>query len=285
MNVVQLKQEEQKSKMIGYGVTIGIHGVLFLLLWWAVLKPLDPPLQFGGMELSMALGEEDMGGPSDIPVTDPASAPEPVATQTPDEQTVTQDVEEVDVVAKPTPDKKDPVAKTPINKPVEKPVTKPIEKPRVADTRALFKKSTTGSNDGGHGAGSVPGNEGNPDGVEGGSPDGNGIGNGLGGSGGGTGTGDGTGDGMGFSLAGRKLSRRPDVTDNSRETGTIVVSIVVDRTGKVTRVQLGQKGTTTLNPTLLEKARQGAMDARFSPKPDGPEEQYGTMTFVFRFKQ
>jgi periplasmic protein TonB len=86
-------------------------------------------------------------------------------------------------------------------------------------------------------------------------------------------------------LRGRSLSRRPDITDNSRETGKVVVAIVVDRTGKVIKATPGQKGTTTLSPVLLEKAKQGALDARFSPKPDGPEEQYGTMTFVFRFKQ
>jgi hypothetical protein len=86
-------------------------------------------------------------------------------------------------------------------------------------------------------------------------------------------------------LKGRSLQRRPDVSDNTRETGKVVVSIIVDRTGKVIKAIPGQKGTTTLNPALLEKAKQGAMDTRFSAKPDGPEEQYGTITFVFRYKQ
>lgn len=288
MNTLQLRKDEQKSKWIGITATLVMHALLFIFLLWSVLHIPDPPLEGGGMELSMALGEPDMGGPSEEPVADPAAV-EPVQAVVPDEQqTVTQDVEEVDVVAKKTDDTKKEVPVTkPIDKPVVKPIEKPVEQPRVADSRAMFKKSTTATGQGGHGDGTIPGNEGRPDGVEGGSPDGNGIGNGLGGSGGGTGTGigSGSGDGMGFDLKGRTLARKPDITDNSRETGKVVVGITVDRNGRVIKVQPGLKGTTTLNPTLIEKAKQGAMEARFSPKPDGPEEQYGTMTFVFRFKQ
>lgn len=286
MNTLQLKKDEQKSKWIGITATLVMHTVLFIFLLWSVLHIPDPPLEGGGMELSMALGEPDMGGPSEEPAADPAAV-EPIPEVIPDEQqTVTQDIEEVDVVAKKTEDKKKEVPITkPVEKPIVKPIEKPVEQPRVADARAMFKKSTSATGQGGHGDGTIPGNEGRPDGVEGGSPDGNGIGNGLGGSGGGTGTGIGSGDGMGFDLKGRSLARKPDITDNSKETGKVVVGITVDRNGRVTKVQPGLKGTTTLNPTLIEKAKQGAMDARFSPKPDGPEEQFGTMTFVFRFKQ
>lgn len=277
MDSTQLTKEEQKNKWIGYATTIFVHAILLLLLWWAMLHPPDPPIQYGGIELSMALGQPDMGGPNDEPVANPTPVeptPEPV---TPVEQVVTQDMEEVGVTAKKVEEKK----KIDIKK-TEKPIEDPIEKPRIADTKSLFKKKTTATSEGGNGDGIIPGNEGRKDGVEGGSPDGNGIGNGLGGSGGGSGNTDGFG---GFVLAGRALAHKPEVNDNSRETGKVVVGITVDRNGRVTKVQPGLKGTTTLNPTLIEKAKQGAMDARFSPKPDGPEEQFGTMTFVFRFKQ
>ncbi|MFN5885926.1 MAG: energy transducer TonB, partial [Bacteroidota bacterium] len=59
---------------------------------------------------------------------------------------------------------------------------------------------------------------------------------------------------------------------------------VVDRNGRVIKATPGQKGTTTLSPVLLEKAKQGALETRFSTRSDGPEEQYGTITFIFRFK-
>jgi outer membrane biosynthesis protein TonB len=282
MDLVSLKKEEQKSKLIGYGTTAAIHAALFVLLWFAVLHTPDPPLKYGGMELSMSLGEPDMGGPSDIPVETPTPV-EPIPETQTEDQIITQDVEDVGSVAKKT----EVVKKIEVTKPTvkpTKPIEKPIEKPRVADERSLFKKkTTTNPSEGGRGDGSVAGNEGRADGDPNGSPDGNGIGNGLGGSGGGTGNTDGWGGS--YVLAGRKLSERPNVTDNSKETGKVVVGITVDRTGKVIKVQPGIKGTTNLSPVLLEKARQGAMQARFSAKPDGPEEQYGTMTFVFKFKQ
>ncbi len=282
MNTVFQDKQEQQTKLIGYIATGSFHVLLLVLLWFSMLKEHDPPLDAGGMELSMALGELDMGGPSDVPVAEPTPVEAVPAPAPEEQQTVTQDVEEVQVAAKKiieTP------KKTEVKKPVEKPVEQPVEKPRTADQRAMFKKNTSATAQGGSGDGSIPGNEGRPDGVEGGSPDGNGIGNGLGGTGNGTGTGNGDGNGVGYSLDGRILARRPDVTDNSRETGTVVVSITVDRSGKVTKAEPGYKGTTNLTPALLEKARRGAMEARFSPKPDGPEEQFGTMTFIFRFKQ
>lgn len=285
MNAIQEIKEERKNHIIGYGITFIVHALLFLWLWFSILHTPDPPLGYGGMELSMALGEADMGGPSEVPVEKPAVVQPAQEVPVQEQPVLTQEDEDVQATAKPPVER----PKAEVKKPVEKPKpqeTPPVEKPRVADQRSLFKKNSAAASEGGRGDGEVPGNQGNPNGVPDGSPDGNGIGNGLGGSGGGTGRGDGTGDGVGgFELKGRSLARRPDVTENSRETGKVVVGITVDRTGKVIKAQPGLKGTTTLNPSLIEKARQGAMDARFSPKPDGPEEQYGTMTFVFRFKQ
>jgi protein TonB len=280
-------KEARKNVITGYSITFVIHALLFVWLWISVLHTPDPPLGYGGMELSMALGEADMGGPSDVPVEEPSAVQPTPPTPTEEQQVITQEAEDIDVAAKPPREEKKPEVKKPVEtpKPVEKP---PVEKPRVADQRSLFKKSTSAA-EGGRGDGDIPGNQGNPNGVPDGSPDGNGIGNGLGGSGGGPGSGNGRGsggEGFGnFDLKGRSLTRRPVIKENSRETGKVVVGITVDRTGKVIKVQPGLKGTTTLDPGLIETARQGAWDAHFSPKPDGPEEQYGTMTFVFKLKE
>ena len=277
MESAYINKDDHKSKLTGYAVTTIVHAVLIGLLWWSVLTIPDPPLGYGGMELSMALGEFDMGGPNEETVAEPTPLENKPEQESIEEEVLSQDDDEVAATVKKTSKLKKPTE-------VKKPTEKPIEKPREVDKRALFSKKTTATNEGGHGDGSVTGNQGNPDGIEGGSPDGNGIGNGLGGSGGGSGTG--IGDGMGsFDLKGRSLSKKPDIIDNSRETGKVVVGITVDRSGKVIKVQPGIKGTTNLSPALLEKARLGALDARFSPRNDGQDEQYGTMTFVFRFKQ
>ena len=266
---VQQKQES-RNRLIGIAMTIVIHALLLLLLLWYMLTPPNPPIEYGGMELSVSLGEINAGGPSPIPVEEPQPVtPSPV--EEVEEAVATQDIEEaptVKPVIKPQADKK----------PVK--VTKPVEQPRKVDERALFKKKTTNEGASGFGDGEIPGNEGRADGQADGSPDGNGTGNGLGGNG----TGTGGGDGFSYDLKGRKLELRPTVIDNSRETGKVVVRIVVDKNGRVIKAEPGQKGTTTPSRLLWEKAEQGAREARFSARTDGAEEQYGTMTFIFKYK-
>jgi hypothetical protein len=63
-----------------------------------------------------------------------------------------------------------------------------------------------------------------------------------------------------------------------------VVRIVVNRNGEVIKAVPGQVGSTTTEPSLLQKSKEGAMRTKFSGRDDGPDEQYGTMTFVFKFK-
>lgn len=292
MNAARLYEDNRRNTLISYAVTIAVHALILLLLWFMVIMPPDPPLsEMGGSGMAVSLGEENMGGPDLVPVEEVIPEPPQPEQPTEEQQTLTQEAEDAPEIEKKE-EKKEPVVKPEVKKePIKKPEkkTEPVEKPRTVDERAIFKKHSNTAASSGHGDGEIPGNEGRPDGDPNGSPDGNGQpGNGGDGSGFGTGngTGNGAGDGVGtFDLKGRSLSRRPDINDNSRETGKVVVSIVVDRTGKVVKATPGQKGTTTLSPVLLEKAKQGAMEARFSPKPDGPEEQYGTITFIFRFKQ
>lgn len=290
--------QERNSKIAGYITTIVFHLLLLLLLWTIVWGQPDPPLDSGGSGFTIALGLEDAGGTSLTPVDDPAvqeptpPTPEPQAAE---QQVVTQDESDENTVVdppKPEPKKTEP-KKVDVKKPVEKPIVKPVEKlieqPRKADEKSLFKKrTTTRADESGYGDGEAPGNKGSEDGDPNGDPNGNGYGNGgNGGSGNGTGTGigDGSKDGVGtYDLKGRTLSRRPVIEDNTKETGKVVVSIVVDRSGRVTKAMPNQKGTTTLNPALLEKAKQAALDTRFSPNPTAPEEQFGTMTIVFKFK-
>lgn len=235
--------------------------------------------------MAISLGEPDMGGPSPTPVEEPSQTV-PVEEQITEEENpvATQETEEAPVVETPKKENKKPVNE--VKKPIKKVEEKPVEQPRRADERALFRKNNNRSSESGSGDGEIPGNEGSPDGSPEGSPDGTG-GNGGNGSGYGTGNGigNGNGDGIGsFDLKGRSVAKRPNVEENSRETGKVVVGVVVDRNGRVIKATPGQKGTTTLSPVLLEKAKQGALDTRFSAKTEGPEEQYGTITFIFRFK-
>lgn len=288
-------KQERYNKIGAYITTVFFHALVLLLLWTIVWGQPDPPLDKGGSELTLSLGFEDAGGPNIAPVEDPALQ-EPVP-PTPDPEVaeqpvVTQDEgEENTAIATPKNEPKKVEVKRPVEKPVVKPTVKPAEKPveqpRKADEKSLFKKrTTTRVEDGGYGDGDKLGNQGSPDGHPDGDPHGNGYGDGLGGTGTGPGGGNGPGNGpgLGFVLNGRTMARKPVIEDNTKETGKVVVSIVVDRSGRVTKAMPNQKGTTTLNPVLLEKAKQAALDTRFSPKPDAPEEQFGTMTIIFKFK-
>jgi len=283
MNAIEEIKEERKNKAIGYSITFVLHALLFLWLWFSILHTPDPPLGFGGMELAMSLGEPDMGGPSEVPIEEPAQVqptPEPPVQE---EQIVTQENEDDDikVTAKPPVEQKKPQVTKPVEKP--KPIEKPVEKPRVADQRSLFKKSNTQQGEAGRGSGQIPGNQGDPNGSPDGSPDGNSDhGNGNGGTGGGPG-GDGTGgpNKGSFTLKGRNLVYRPDITTDIKEPGTVVVAIVVNREGKVIRATPGQKGSTTANRAMLEEAKQNALKWKFTPNPQAAEEQFGSLVIRF----
>lgn len=295
MQAITADKNDQQSKMAGYIGSAVVHAILFALLWFIVIGPADPPLtdSGGGTGLSVSLGEPDMGGPSEVPVSDPAPQdPVPPQQQTETPVVVDETDNEPDAVVtqpKEVPKKVEP--KKTVEKPVvTKPVETPVEKPRQADQKSLFKKKTPAADGSGYGSGETPGNQGSVDGSPDGDPNGNGNGYGTGGSGGGNGngngrgTGSGSGDGISYDLKGRSVQRKPVIEDKSKETGKVVVAIVVDRNGKVIKAMPNQRGTTTLNATLLEKARQGALDTKFTPKPDGPEEQYGTITIEFKFR-
>ncbi len=280
----EIQQRERKNKIAAYIGTATVHALFLLALWYLVLYPPNPPLDAGGSGTEISFGEPDMGGPSPVPV-------EEFTPVTPNEQEITddenpiatQETEDAPVVETPK-ETKNPVEVKKPTKPVEE---KPIEQPRKVDERSLFRKKTSDAAASGSGSGTIPGNEGDPNGSPDGSPDGTG---GNGGNGAGYGTGDGIGNGSGngigsFDLKGRSVAKRPNIADNSNETGKVVVLVVVDRNGKVLRAEPGQKGSTTLNPVLLEKAKRGALETVFSTKPDGAAEQYGTITIVFRLKQ
>lgn len=304
MYKITIDQSEKTSKITGYAGSFLIHAGILLLMWWLTITPPNPPYDNtgggGGEGLAMAFGEPDAGGESLVPIENPTAQqqPQPPTPQPEENPVVTDESDEEPVVTTPPKAEVKPKPQE-VKKPTEKPkpteVTKPVEKPREVDKRSVFKKPT-GGQAGGFGDGDAPGNQGSPDGVPGGDPNGNGYGNG--GSGGGKGTGNGPGNGPGdgpgsgpgsgggisFDLKGRSISRRPTIEDQSKETGKVVVSIVVDRNGRVTKAMPNQKGTTTLSAVLLEKAKRAALDTRFTPNTDGPEEQFGTMTITFKFR-
>jgi protein TonB len=270
-----LNHESNKHNWFGLVGTIMFHGLIFIVLYFFVLTPPNPPWADGGT--SMILGEENMGGENQTPVENPQkneTFTEIKSQPTPDE--LSQSTDEVDVIAKKNETKT--FVKPTVNNPIDRPKDE-VVLPRKADTHSLFKKKSTSTNDGGQGNGTEPGNEGSPDG----SPDGILGGTGTGNEG--TGTGNGAaGNGVKFSLTGRRVAKKPNISANSKDVGIVVVNITVDRAGNVIKAEPGARGTTTLNADKLREAKNAALSTKFSAKADGPEEQYGTMTVSFTFE-
>lgn len=87
---------------------------------------------------------------------------------------------------------------------------------------------------------------------------------------------------MGYDLAKRNLILKPKFTADTKEEGTVVVEITVDRTGTVTEAISNGRGTTTNSTLLKNEARKMALATKFSEN-HKIDEQRGTITINFSF--
>lgn len=161
--------------------------------------------------------------------------------------------------------------------------TETKEKPKEKTAAELLaeKYNKNKGKGGGDGNSGNTGNEGDPNG--------NPFTHGKGGTGNnpdGTATGSGVGSGkapFGFDLKGRTLLEHPALPSDTKEEGIVVVDIKVDKQGNVTEADPNGRGTTTTSPILKAKARQFALQLKFTPSTQF-EEQKGSITIVFSFK-
>ena len=125
-------------------------------------------------------------------------------------------------------------------------------------------------------------------------PTGNGTGTGNGdGDGPGTGKGDGpgtgttNGNGVGpghgnYNLAGRSALEKPAPKNVVQKEGKIVVSIWVDRNGKVTRTKVNLDLSTINDSKLASECEKAAKNTVWSENEDADEEQKGSITYNFK---
>lgn len=268
------------------GLSIGIHALIFLALLFLYISSPIPPFE-EGLAGGGGGGSFVEFGTLDVEEAPPVTRA-PVA-QPKDEEILTSDLEETVTIDQPEKKKETP-------KPVKQPVVavkkeEPTKKPpvelakvevRKPDERSLYpgRKGNAGSPTG-TSQGSGTGGEGT--GSGGGKGSGTGSGSG-GGSGTGSGGGNGDGVGLGFDLQGRGWRKKPSLEESSQEVGKVVIEVIVDKDGNVTNTNGPFRGSTTTSPILVNKARQAAMQAKFSKSPTGVEEQRGTITFVFEFE-
>lgn len=88
------------------------------------------------------------------------------------------------------------------------------------------------------------------------------------------------GDGN-YQLGGRKALRKPKRIQECNEAGIVVVSIEVDRTGKVIKAVPGVRGTTNNTKCLLDPAKAAALATKFNADPKAPSKQIGKIIYRF----
>lgn len=143
-------------------------------------------------------------------------------------------------------------------------------------TKGAFSKSGsgsggTGSSDGKSQGATFPGgNQGVPTG------DPNAANYGQGGSG----TGD-QGSGVSFSLSGRSAISLPKPKYPGNDAGVVVVKVTVDKNGKVTGAEPGARGTTIMNKSFWNEAKQAALKAKFNVSENAAAFQTGTISYRF----
>ncbi len=270
-NVLSVNSEYKRRAWL---IALILH--IFLLALFLFLKlyiPYPPPEEEGIM---ISLGSfEYSSGDVQPEAVNPEEVSEQVSTesvqsnQNIQDEVITQDYEDAPVVnikkeeTKTSPDnKKEDIDKEEIIK----------KKDPVIDSKALYSgKKTDKNKDTSQGKETGNGDQGKEDGNPLSNSKGDvnyGLGN----------------EGVSFSLSGRSILKRPSIQHSSQSTGTIVIRIKVDEEGNVINANYTSKGSTTSDPYLIGVAKRSAQKAIFSAHPNGQEEQWGSITFVFKLK-
>ena len=289
---IENNRKETNNRLSGIVVSIAVNALLLLLLFFYYITPPNPPYEDNAGGMTVNYGTSDVGTGDQqqyttVPVTVQQEAqtnPSPeAATSSSQENLETQNTEDAPVIET----KKE--VKKPKEKPnpdaLLKPQTKPVAnstpeppKPQV-DKNALFSPGALGkpNKSKGDGEGKGQGDQGDPNGDPNsrnyhGGATGNGSPNGGNGLGGGS-----------VRLTGRKLRSRPPVKnpcDVAR--GKVVISITVNREGKVVDTKFTQSGSTSSDDCLIATARQAAMKYTFDANPNADETQTGSIVFIFK---
>lgn len=243
-----------KPKIISGICTAVIMAIVALVLLSFGYDPPDPPIPEEGVEVN--LGDSDFGSGDDPKPSSTASSYAPPAAQN---QVATQQAE-------PTPSlDASTVQGNTVNPAVTEQPTVENKEPEINKNALFTGRRNQSSGTGSQGESTGSGDQGKANGT----PNSNNY------------TGNGGGNGN-YSLAGRSSVALPRPDYKSNDQGTVVVQIWVDRNGNVTRAEYQPKGSNTSNGYLVNQAIAAAKRARFNADPAAPEEQKGTITYIFK---
>ncbi len=261
--------EERTSQGKGWLASFITHVVVVALLFLPMLASTPPQEEEEGLLISLGLpdegeGEEapssEMSKPEPQKQTEPAEEVKKMEARTPEKKVATKVItsNEQDAVRV-----KEAAAKKQAQADAQR---KAAEEAQKQESYNKTKKSY-GDLLGGSGKGNTgkPGSQGDPSGdpnakaLEG-------ISKGSGRVGGG--------------LGNRGVLHEPQISDRSQKTGRVVISVCVDKNGKVIKADYTQKGSTTTDSELKEIARKAALQFKFTMSEI--DEQCGTITVDFK---
>ncbi|MCL1608651.1 MULTISPECIES: TonB family protein [Mediterranea] len=279
----------KNNRLQGIIGTVVVHLIILLILFVVTLHAATPeeesgvPVMLGSAELSQ--GDADPYTLTEVDVLDelqPETAPADPSVETPSEQEMlTQDLEET-VAMKPQkkPVKPKTEVKTPPKKQPEQP-KQPTKTPEqiAAEKRAAAEKAAAEEAAkkiaGAFGKGSSMGNRGT--GTTGSGVQGSSTGNSN------TGKSTGVGGVGSWDLNGRSLTGSlPIPVYNVQDEGRVVVTIVVNPSGRVISTSINKR-TNTVSTALRRAAEEAARKARFNVT-DGVNNQTGTITYYFKLR-
>lgn len=279
----------KNNRLQGIIGTVVVHLIILLILFVVTLHAATPdeesgvPVMLGSAELSQ--GDADPYTLTEVDVLDelqPETAPADPSVETPSEQEMlTQDLEET-VAMKPQkkPVKPKTEVKTPPKKQLEQP-KQPTKTPEqiAAEKRAAAEKAAAEEAAkkiaGAFGKGSSMGNRGT--GTTGSGVQGSSTGNSN------TGKSTGVGGVGSWDLNGRSLTGSlPIPVYNVQDEGRVVVTIVVNPSGRVISTSINKR-TNTVSTALRRAAEEAARKARFNVT-DGVNNQTGTITYYFKLR-
>lgn len=276
----------KRSKIIGLIGTVVLHVAVLVFLFLYVLV-LPAKQEEGGVPVM--LGDNDMGqGDADpYTLTEVDLLPQPEALEPeaslPDggeEQPLITQTDEPSLQVKKEEPRQEQKQKEMVAVKEEKPAEHPKPKEKTeAEKRAEAERAAAQAASskiaGAFGKGAKMGSTGKSEGEGNqGSPTGNGS----------EGKASGVGASGVFDLNGRSLGPGglPLPVYNVQDEGRVVVTIVVDPSGRVISTQINKR-TNTVNPALRRAAEEAARRARFN-QVDGVNNQSGTITYYFKLK-
>ena len=266
-------QHKKKSMTI----TVIIHAIIILLLFYVGLSYLDPPPENG---IAINFGTMDTGSGKIQPPKKVSTAPKQkvstLATKEPSEakeDLITQETTDAPVIKKE--ENKEEVRE--VEEMVEKEIQgqkskkKPDPKPDKTTTDALSSlingPKSEGENQLGEGSDETGGDKGDAEGDLS-AKSYYGTGKSL------------DGDGN-YLLGGREALNKKKFLQDCNEAGIVVVSIEVDRIGNVIDATPGVRGTTNNSKCLLDPAKRAALATKFNEDDKAPFKQIGKIIYRF----